>query len=90
VAVTAAAVSADFTAIGHVLALLLGMGLSFRLPMIAYWTLLRMLLLLVGSAFGYFVMSGSSVAATAGGLAGALIAVVAGLRRARRVSRTAP
>lgn len=72
-----AASGADFTAIGHVLALLLGIALSFRLPSTAGWTPVRMLLLAVGAAYGYFVLSGSSVPATAAGLAGALIALLA-------------
>ena len=69
VAVTAAAVDLNFTSVGHVLALLLGMGLSFRLPTAASWTPLRMALLLVGSAFVFFVVSGWSVVTAAGGLA---------------------
>lgn len=72
----AAAVDADFTAFGHVLALLLGMALSFRLPSIPRWTGMHAALLVVGAAFAYFVLSGSSpLAAPVGGLTGALIAV---------------
>ncbi|HUH69185.1 MAG TPA: rhomboid-like protein [Mycobacterium sp.] len=68
---------ADFTAVGHVLALLLGIGLSFRLPSAADWTPIRVVLLSAGVVFGFFVLSGSSVAATVGGLAGLLIALMA-------------
>ncbi len=68
-----ATLGADFTAIGHMLALLLGIGLSFRLRSIARWTPPHVGLLIVGVAFGYLVLSGSSVQATFGGLAGALI-----------------
>ncbi len=75
----AAALAADFdfTAVGHVLALLLGMGLSFRLRSIARWSPMHVVLLIAGVAFGYFVVSGSSVVAPVGGLAGALIAFLA-------------
>ncbi|WP_293314914.1 rhomboid-like protein [Mycobacterium sp.] len=77
IAVTAA-VAADFnfTAVGHVLALLLGIGLSFRLPAAATWTPIRMALLSVGAAFGYLLLSGSSTVATAGGLAGMVIGLL--------------
>ncbi|KLO36488.1 membrane protein [Mycobacterium nebraskense] len=68
---------ADFTAFGHVLALLLGMGLSFRLPSIARWTPVHATLLVIGAAFGYFVLSGwSSSAAIVGGLTGVVIATL--------------
>ena len=73
----AAALGADFTAFGHVLALLLGIGLSFRLPSVGRWTPIRLVLLSGSVAFGYFVLCGSSVAAPVGGLAGALIAFLA-------------
>jgi hypothetical protein len=62
----------DFTAVGHVLALLLGIGLSSRLPSIERWTPWRLGLLLVGGTFGYLVVSGSFVAAPVAGLAIAL------------------
>ena len=68
----------DFTAVGHVLALLLGMGVSFRLPSMARWSPVHVALLAVGVAFGYFMVSGSSMVATAGGLAGMLLAFLAG------------
>jgi hypothetical protein len=73
-----AASGADFTAVGHVLALLLGIALSFRLPSTADWTPVRVALLIGGTAFGYFVMSGSSVVTTVAGLAASLIALLAG------------
>ena len=73
-----ATLDADFTAFGHVLALLLGMGLSFRLPSIARWTPVHAALLVVGASFGYFVLSGwSSVVAPVGGLTGVGIALLA-------------
>jgi hypothetical protein len=73
-----AASGADFTAVGHVLALLLGIGLSYRLPATADWTPTRIALLIVGAAYGYFLLSGSSVVTTAAGLAGSLIAFLTG------------
>jgi hypothetical protein len=68
----------DFTAVGHILALLLGIGLSFRLPSMAHWTPIHVVLLGGGAVFGYFAVSGSSVLATVGGLAGTLLACLAG------------
>jgi len=73
----AAALGTDFTPFGHILALLLGMGLSFRLRPIARWTLLHMALLFGGVAFGYFLVSGPSTMAPLGGVAGTLIALLA-------------
>jgi ammonia channel protein AmtB len=78
-----AASGLDFTAIGHVVALLLGIGLSYRLPSTATWTPVRVALLIGGSAFGYFVVSGSSVVTTVAGVGGMLVALLAG-----RVSRS--
>jgi hypothetical protein len=76
IAVTAAAAGDfNFTAFGHILALLLGIGLSFRLPATTDWTPIRVVLLSGGAAFGYSMMSGSSMVATAGGLAGMLVAL---------------
>lgn len=73
-----AALGADFTAFGHILALLLGIRLSSRLPSTAHWTPMRVALLSVGVAFGYFVLSGPSMVTPVAGVAGALIAVLAG------------
>jgi Rhomboid-like protein len=73
-----AALGGDFTAFGHILALLLGVRLSFQLPSTAHWTPIRVALLSVSVAFGYFVLSGSLMAAPMAGLAGVLIALLAG------------
>lgn len=73
-----AAVGADFTAIGHILALLLGIGLSFRLRSMARWTPMRVILLIVSVAFGCFVVSGPSVLPLVVGLVGVLIALLVG------------
>lgn len=83
---TVAASGLDFTAVGHVLALLLGIGLSFRLPSVDEWTPIRVALLIVGAAFGYFVLSGSSVEATVGGLVGTLIALLPSVQAWRAAS----
>lgn len=73
-----ATLDADFTAFGHMLALLLGMGLSFRLPSITRWMPVHTALLAVGAAFGYFVISGwSSLVAPVGGLTGVVMALLA-------------
>jgi hypothetical protein len=83
-----AALGADFTAFGHILALLLGIRLSFQLPSTAHWTPLRVALLSVSVAFGYLVLSGPVMAAPVAGLAGALIALLASrvLRPGRMVA----
>lgn len=81
-----AALDLDFTAVGHVLALLLGIALSARLPSADDWTPPRAALLAVGAGFGYFVLCGSSVVATAGGVAGALLALPAGVQAWRAAS----
>lgn len=72
-----AAQGGDFTAFGHILALLLGIRLSFQLPSTAHWTPIRVALLSVSVAFGYFVLSGSLMVAPVGGVAGALVALLA-------------
>lgn len=73
---------ADFTAVGHILALLLGIGLSFRLRSIERWAPGHLALLVVGAAFGYVVLSGSLPVAPVAGLIGGSIALAA--RRALR------
>jgi hypothetical protein len=79
ITVTAAwATEFDFTAVWHVLALLLGMGVSLRLPSMARWSSVHVALLIVGAATAYFMVSGSSMVATAGGLAGMLVAFLVG------------
>jgi hypothetical protein len=76
----------DFTAVGHTVALLLGMALSLRLGSAAPWTPARVVLLAVAVAFGYVMITGSSpVAAAVAGPAGLLVAVIA-----QRVARRSP
>ena len=68
----AAAPAAGFTGVGHVVALLLGMGLSAFLPSMTRWTRPRVALLAVGAVFGVCVLSGPSPAPVVAGLAVAL------------------
>jgi hypothetical protein len=72
-----AASGADFTAVGHLLALMLGMGLSRRLGSTTGWTVTRVALLAIGVAFGYLVITGASlVTMVVAGPAGALVALI--------------
>ena len=66
----------DFTAVGHIMALLLGIGVSVRLPALARWSPLYVFLLGNGAVFGFCMVSGSSVVAPLGGLAGTLLAAL--------------
>lgn len=70
----AAAPAAGFTGVGHVVALLLGMGLSSRLPSMTRWTHPRVALLAGGAVFGVCVLSGPSLPSVVAGLAVALCA----------------
>jgi hypothetical protein len=73
-----AASGADFTAVGHLLALMLGMGLSRRLGSTTGWTVTRVVLLAIGVAFGYLVITGASLLMmVVAGPAGALVALFA-------------
>ncbi len=69
-----ATAGADFTAFGHVLALLLGIGLSRRLRAISSWSPVHAALLIVGIAFGYLVLAGPWAMAPVAGLTGASVA----------------
>jgi hypothetical protein len=73
-----AASGADFTAVGHLLALMLGMGLSRRLGSTTAWTVTRVALLAIGVAFGYLMITEPSlVTMVVAGPAGALVALIA-------------
>jgi len=74
--VVAWAAAFDFTAIGHILSLLLGVAVSWRLPALARWSRAHMVLLTNGAVLGYFMVAGWSVVAPLGGLAGVLLAVL--------------
>jgi hypothetical protein len=76
--VVAAALSDDFTDIGHSVALVLGMLVSTRLAGPAQWTPVRYALLAVGASFGFLMLAhGQSTTLIGGvvGLSGALAAV---------------
>jgi hypothetical protein len=69
---------ADFTAVGHTVALLLGMALSSRLGSAARWTPARVVMLVAAVAFGYLMITGSSpVTAAVAAPAGLLVALIA-------------
>lgn len=61
VAAVMVASGAGFTAVGHAVALILGMMLSTRLRGIPGWNLLRLGLLAVGVAFGLLLLVGVSL-----------------------------
>ena len=66
-----------FTPVGHTVALILGIGLSFWLGPPARWTPTRLVLLAVGAAFGYVMITGHSpVAPAVAGFAGVLVALI--------------
>jgi hypothetical protein len=80
------ACGADFTGVGHTVALLLGMALSLRLGSAARWTPARVVLLAAAVASGYLMITGSSpVTAAVAGPAGLLVAFIA-----QRVARRLP
>jgi hypothetical protein len=68
-----------FTPVGHMIALILGMGLSTRLETAVTWTRTRMVLLFVGALFGYLMITGSSsmLASAIAGPAGTAVALIA-------------
>jgi hypothetical protein len=68
--------SFDFTAVGHAVALTLGMLLSTRFRSPVQWTVPRLILLAGAVAFGYNALIGYSAGAPVAGLAMALIALV--------------
>lgn len=73
-----AAVNQDFTSVGHVLALLLGILVAGRLGSPAGWTQVRLALFAAGALFGYLTLVGSSApTAPIAGLACAASALVA-------------
>jgi hypothetical protein len=79
VGVVVIAVDRDFTDVGHIVALSLGMVLSTRFHRQVRWTPLRFVLLLIGVSFGYMMLVNTGLTA--------LIAPVAGLVGAIAVHR---
>lgn len=89
VGIASAALSADFTDVGHSIALALGMLLSTRLAGPARWTPIRCALLAVATSFGFLMLAHgewSSLIGAAAGLVGAAAAVgITRLRMRRRL-----
>jgi hypothetical protein len=91
VGIASAVVSAEFTDVGHSIALVLGMLVSIRLPGPARWTPVRYALLAVATSFGFLMLAHgelTSLIGAAGGVLGAL-AVVA-ITRSRMLRRRVP
>jgi hypothetical protein len=91
IGIVSAALSADFTDVGHSIALVLGMLVSTRLPGPARWTPVRYALLAGGTSFGFLMLAHgewTSLIGAVGGLLGALAA--AGITRSRLVRRRLP
>jgi hypothetical protein len=66
----------DFTAVGHLLALMPGIALAGRLRSDPRWTPTRVILLASGVTFGYLTLTGAWVsAAPLAGLAGVCVAI---------------
>lgn len=82
----------DFTNVGHLVALMIGMSLSARFHAVARWTPVRWVLLAIGAAFGYLVLANelSLVTAPITGLLGALIGHGAAHRWPSRRVRPSP
>jgi hypothetical protein len=57
VAVVVVAAVRDFTSVGHLIALMIGMLLSTRFRSAATWTPIRFVLLVIGVSFGYLVLA---------------------------------
>jgi uncharacterized membrane protein len=80
VGATVTAGATDFTDVGHLVALILGMAVATRFGSPRRWTSTRVALLALGGVFGYLILvngQGSVVPATVAGLAGALLATLA-------------
>jgi Rhomboid-like protein len=91
VGIASAALSADFTDVGHAIALALGMLASTRLAGPARWTPVRYALLAVGASFGFLMLAHgewTTLIGAAGGLLGAVAAT--GITRSRMARRRVP
>ncbi|WP_235716821.1 rhomboid-like protein [Mycolicibacterium goodii] len=83
IAVVVAAAGVDFTAIGHAVALVLGMLLSVRYRSDDRWTRSRKSLLAVGIAFGALLLVGASPSVAPFALGGGML-VAASITAVRR------
>lgn len=91
VGIASAMLSADFTDVGHSIALVLGMLVATRLPGLARWTPVRYALLAVGTSFGFLMLAHgewTSLIGAAAGVLGALVAVA--ITRSRMLRRRVP
>jgi hypothetical protein len=89
VGVAVVSVNHDFTDVGHVVAIGLGMLVSVRFGRAATWTPLHIALLVVAASFGYLILANTGltlIAATSSGLAGCVVGEVVARRRAPRRS----
>jgi hypothetical protein len=84
--VVAAALSDDFTDIGHSVALVLGMLVSTRLAGPAQWTPVRYALLAVGASFGFLMLAHGERTTLIGGVVG-LVGALAAVGISRSLSR---
>jgi hypothetical protein len=76
--------SSDFTDVGHVVALALGMGVARRFGRPGRWTGPRVVLLVIGAAFGFLILASTVPAmliAAVGGTAGAVLGALLGFWR---------
>lgn len=95
VAIAVVWLSSDFTDVGHAVALVLGMAVATRFGKPGPWTGARVVLLVIGAAFGFMVLANgvpAMVIAAVCGVAGAVLgAVLSWWRqpRQRRVSSMA-
>ena len=82
------AVGDDFTDVGHVVALVLGMVAATRFGRPAAWSPTRVAMLVVATSFGFLVLANSAPAMAAAGASGllAVLAVVVAGRLGRRGS----
>lgn len=76
VAAVAIAENPDFTDVGHLLALLLGMVASVRFGNARAWTTPMVVLLAVGAAFGFLILANDAVSMVSCAAWGALVALV--------------
>jgi hypothetical protein len=89
--------SSDFTDVGHAVALVLGMVLATRFGKPGPWTATRVVLLVIGAAFGFLILASTLPAmamAAVCGSAGAVLGAMLGwwrqqLHRSRVVSPVA-
>ncbi|MDT5104061.1 MAG: hypothetical protein QOI25_1574 [Mycobacterium sp.] len=80
-------VGRDFTDVGHAVALALGMLVATRFGRPGPWTLARVVLLVVGAAFGFMILAStgpSILVATVCGAAGAVLGALLGWWRSVR------